>query len=73
MREGKKSSLHLTYCQAVTGAIVDIRTKKGNNWLEDHDLIPADLTKLSTAQTQSHLEKISDLYVKRSHLCETLF
>ena len=46
--------------------------RKAYNWLKSHDLIPVDLPKFSTAQTQSHLKKVSNLYVKGSRLYETL-
>ena len=73
-RRKEKGLLPLTYSRTVTRAkSVDNRLKKAYNWLKDHDLIPADLTKLSKAQTQVHLKKISDLYVRGSDLCETLF
>ena len=73
-RRKEKGLLPLTYCRTVIRAkSVDNRLRKAYNWLKDHDLIPVDLPKMSTAQIQLHLKKISYLYVKGSRLYETLF
>ena len=72
-RRKEKGFLPLTYCRAVTRAkSVDNRLRKAYNWLKDHDLIPVDLPKVSTAQIVIS-EKISYLYVKGSRLYDTLF
>ena len=68
------SLLPLTYCRTVTPAkSVDSRLLKAYNWLNDHDIKPVDVPKMSTAQTQSRLKKLSDLYIKGSCLNEILF
>ena len=55
----------LTYCRTVPRAkSVDTRLRKAYNWLKGHDLLPVDLSRFCTAQTQSNLKKVSDLYVK---------
>ena len=73
-RRKEKGLLPLTFCRTVTRAkSVDNRLRKAYNWLKDHDLIPVDLPKMSSAQTQAHLKKISDLYVRGSCLHENLF
>ena len=58
MREKGKGFLPLTYCRTVTRAkSVDNVLRKAYIWLKDHDLIPVDLQKMSTAQIQLHLKK----------------
>ena len=49
---------------------VDNRLRRTYNLLKDN-LVPADLTRLRSIQKQSHLKKISDLYVRGCRLYET--
>ena len=72
-RRKTKGFLLLTYCRTVTLAKpVDNKLRKPYNWWKAHNLVPVDLSKLSTARTESQLNKISDLYVNGSRLYETL-
>ena len=66
-RSKEKSLLPLTYCRTVTRAkSVDNRLRKAYNWLKDHDLLPVDLPKMSTAQTQPSEEKIRFICKRKS-------
>ena len=73
-RRKENGLLPLTYCRTVTRLkSVDNRLRKAYIWLKEHDSLPVDLPKMSTAQIQLHLKKISYLYVKGNRINETLF
>ena len=63
-RSARKGHLQTSYCRKVakSKSIQNVLTK-GHNWLKTFNLIPENLTKMTSKQAVSYLRVLRDLYI----------